>query len=64
MVPRGYIATRFGIDYARLAQGTASAMDVVVQVGVPTKLKDGADGVEVLAGLEPGDVVLPAQVKP
>ena len=64
VVPRGYIATRFGLDYARLAQGTAAAIDVVVQIGAPAKLKDGADGVEVLAGLKTGDVVLPAQVKP
>ncbi len=50
MVPENYLATRFGVTFARLADGTALA----VQTG-----SRGARGVEVLSGLRDGDVLLP-----
>lgn len=55
VVPRRYIAARFGVDYARLVRtdGTVSEAPVQTTAG-PT-----ADTVEVLAGLRAGDVLTP-----
>src|SRR3546814_617718 len=50
VVPSVYLYKRFGVDYA-LVKGIG---ETVVQTGLPV---DG--GVEVLAGLKPGDVLLP-----
>jgi len=50
LVPESYLATRFGVTFARLADGTA----VVVQTG-----QRHAEGIEVLSGLHDGDVILP-----
>ena len=50
VVPAEYLYKRFGLDYA-LVKGIG---ETVVQTGLPV---DG--GIEVLAGLEPGDVLLP-----
>ncbi len=50
IVPAEYLYKRFGLDYA-LVKGIG---ETVVQTGLPV---DG--GIEVLAGLEPGDVLLP-----
>ena len=49
VVPEQYIYRRFGVSYAKLKGGT----EVVVQSGLPV---DG--GVEILAGLQDGDVVV------
>lgn len=55
VVPRRYIVTRFGIDYARLvgSDGTLSQTPVQTTAGPDT------DTVEVLAGLRAGDVLSP-----
>jgi RND family efflux transporter MFP subunit len=55
VVPREYLFRKFGLDYARLNHGDGKTIDVVVQPGQPARLEDGGDGVEVLAGLRPGD---------
>ncbi len=49
VVPNNYIYRRFGVSYAKLKDGT----EIVVQVGLPTD-----DGIEILAGLHEGDVVV------
>ncbi len=49
VVPQDYIIWRFGIAYARLKDGT----EVVVQPGAAHP-----DGIEVLSGLKPGDVLV------
>jgi RND family efflux transporter MFP subunit len=56
VVPRLYIVTRDGVDYARLvaADGTVSEMPVETAAG-PTP-----DTLEVLSGLRAGDVLTPA----
>lgn len=54
-VPRAYLFTRFGLDYARLEQKDGKTIDAVVQPGQPVRLDDGGDAIEVLAGLQPGD---------
>lgn len=64
VVPQTYIVKRFGLDYVRLAQDKGPGVDVVVQLGGPATMPDGTPGIEVLAGLKPGDVVLAPQVQP
>lgn len=60
VVPRTYVATRFGVDYVRLvgADGTMSETPVQTRAG-PT-----ADSVEVLSGIRSGDVLTPAGTAP
>ncbi|HYM02732.1 MAG TPA: efflux RND transporter periplasmic adaptor subunit [Stellaceae bacterium] len=48
IVPEGALYRRFGVDYARLADGS----EVTVQRGLPV-----AGGVEILSGLREGDIV-------
>jgi hypothetical protein len=49
VVPPAYIYQRYGLNYVRLASGA----EVVVQPGMTV-----ATGVEILAGLREGDVLL------
>ncbi len=49
IVPEDYVHRRFGVSYAKLKDGT----EVVVQVGLPVE-----GGIEILAGLHEGDVVI------
>jgi hypothetical protein len=56
VVPRRYIVTRFGIDYARLVR----ADNTVSETPVQTTAGPTADMVEVLSGLQAGDVLTPA----
>jgi RND family efflux transporter MFP subunit len=64
VVPLSFVAQRFGLDYVRLARETAGALDVVVQLGQSAPLPGGSAGVEILAGLEPGDTLTPPGGKP
>ena len=50
--PSGYLHRRFNLDYATLEDGR----EVVVRTGLPVP---GGDGVEILSGLRPGDVIVP-----
>lgn len=50
VVPPEYLGTRFGVDYVRLASG----QEIVVQRGLARD-----DGIEILAGLRPGDQLVP-----
>jgi RND family efflux transporter MFP subunit len=58
VVPTSLIVHRFGLDLVRIESADGQPIEVVVQLGQPTALADGADGVEVLAGLKAGDRVL------
>ncbi|SKA39946.1 RND family efflux transporter, MFP subunit [Enhydrobacter aerosaccus] len=49
VVPEGYVYRRFGVSYLKLKSGE----EVVVQVGLPVE-----GGVEILAGVREGDVVV------
>jgi len=49
VIPEDYVYRRFGVSYAKLKDGT----EVVVQVGSPVE-----GGIEILAGLRAGDVVV------
>lgn len=55
VIPRRYIATRFGVDYVTLvgADGTASETPVQTMAG------PSADQAEILSGLRAGDVLTP-----
>lgn len=50
VVPRAYVFRRFSLDYVHRAEGG----DTVVQTGPAV----GDDGVEILSGLRPGDVLV------
>ena len=57
MVPSAYIVTRFGVDYARMQQGSA-IIDVPVQRGRDLPRPEMPDGLEILSGLKAGDVLV------
>ena len=48
VIPESYLYRRFGVDYVKLKDGA----EIVVQPGLPVE-----GGIEILAGLKPGDVV-------
>ncbi|MGA0599580.1 efflux RND transporter periplasmic adaptor subunit [Caulobacter sp. KR2-114] len=56
IAPRRYIATRFGLDYARLVRPDGTVSEIPVQ----TTAGPAPDSVEVLSGLRDGDVLTPA----
>lgn len=56
VVPRRYIVTRFGIDYARLVRADGTLSETPVQ----TTAGPDAETVEVLAGIRAGDVLSPS----
>jgi RND family efflux transporter MFP subunit len=55
VVPADYVYKRFGISYVRIKD----IGETVVQVGLPQE-----DGIEILSGLRPGDILLPAELSP
>jgi len=57
VVPRRYVATRFGIDYAALVRPDGGLSQIPVQ----TTAGPSADTVEILSGVRPGDVLAPAE---
>lgn len=54
VVPRRVVSTRYGIDFIRTVDRAGRVSDAPVQLGSAV----GEDGVEVLAGLAVGDVVI------
>lgn len=56
VVPRAYLATRFGVDYVRLVKRDGTVSETPVQ----TTAGPSATEVEILSGLRPGDVLTPA----
>lgn len=57
IVPAAFIITRFGIDYARLRKGN-EVIDVPVQRGRELPRPDMPDALEILSGLNNGDVLV------
>lgn len=57
VVPRAYVVSRFGIDYARLVRADSTVSETPVQ----TTAGPTADTVEVLSGLRAGDILTPAE---
>ena len=58
VVPENLIATRFGIDYARVWTRKDGALDVPVQRGEELARQGGPKALEILSGLKPGDRLL------
>ena len=58
MIPSDYITVRSGIDYVSLKQDSDKTIDVPVQRGAPVVLPDMDNGIEILSGLKPGDVLV------
>ena len=54
VVPRRFVATRFGIDFVRTVDRAGRVSEAPVQLGGPV----AGDRVEVLSGLKAGDIVL------
>ncbi len=59
VIPQSFIDTRFGLDYADIKVPGGSAIAVPVQTGMPAPTPALPDGIEILSGLMPGDVLLP-----
>ncbi|ALL13112.1 efflux RND transporter periplasmic adaptor subunit [Caulobacter henricii] len=57
IIPRRYVVTRFGVDYARLV----GANGVISEAPIQARASATADTVEVLSGLRPGDILTPAE---
>jgi len=55
VIPAGFIATRFGIDYVRVRTAARGDVDVPVQRGRELPRPDMPDGIEILSGLDAGD---------
>lgn len=53
VVPEAFLENRYGVDYVRVRRADGGVMDVTVQRGRATP-----DGVEILAGLADGDVLV------
>jgi multidrug efflux pump subunit AcrA (membrane-fusion protein) len=58
VVPGSYIVTRFGLDYARVSKPDGTIIDVPVQRGQERPRPDMPDALEILSGLQPGDVLV------
>ncbi|WP_298224314.1 efflux RND transporter periplasmic adaptor subunit [Acidocella sp.] len=59
IIPKRFIDTRFGLDYADLRQPDGTAIAVPIQLGAPQPTPAMPNGVEVLTGLQTGDVLAP-----
>lgn len=53
LVPRKYVTTRFGVDYAHLQANEGKTLDIPVQMGAAW-----GEDVEILSGLKAGDVLV------
>jgi RND family efflux transporter MFP subunit len=58
IVPAGYIITRFGLDYAHVREPDGTTTDVPVQRGQARPRPDMPDALEILSGLQLGDVLV------
>jgi len=57
-VPSAYILTRFGLDYARVRRSDGTTVDVPVQRGREQPRPDMPNALEILSGLQPGDILV------
>lgn len=57
-IPTDLVTTRFGIDFVRLLGTDGKPVEVVVQLGQTIPGANGAQDVEILAGLKPGDQII------
>ncbi len=57
-IPRDFTFKRYGLDYVKLARKGAAPIEIVVQLGLPLRGEGQNNLVEVLAGLNAGDVLV------
>ena len=55
VIPRRYVATRFGVDYVSIVRADGTASEIPVQ----TTAGPAADQAEILSGLRAGDILTP-----
>ena len=58
LIPSALIETRYGLDYVSVLDADGNPHDVVVQRGGVRVGDDGAQQVEILSGLQPGDLLV------
>ena len=58
VIPEDYVIVRSGVDYVKLLQDGGKTIDVPIQRGSPISLSDIPNGLEVLSGIRPGDVLV------
>ena len=58
VIPNAYVLTRFGLNYARERAADGKMIDIPIQRGRDTPAPDMPDGVEILSGLQAGDVLV------
>jgi hypothetical protein len=58
VIPRSFIRDRHGLDFVRVRAADGSALEARVQLGRLEAVDGVEDGVEVLTGLAPGDLLL------
>ncbi|MDE1895509.1 MAG: efflux RND transporter periplasmic adaptor subunit [Rhodospirillales bacterium] len=58
VIPENFIDTRFGLDYVDL-QTPGGAIAIPIQRGAPQPTPGLPNGIEILTGLAPGEVLLP-----
>jgi len=58
VVPESALSVRFGLDYARLRRADGQSFEVPVQRGQKATRPDLPDGIEILSGLQAGDVLV------
>lgn len=63
VIPSHYLVTRYGVDYVRLLRGQGAVIDAPVQRGSPVPTEATPNGIEVLSGLQPGDIILPPETQ-
>jgi RND family efflux transporter MFP subunit len=61
VIPARYIVTRFGVDYVRLERTGSALIEAPIQRGGAIPTDRMPDGIEILSGLNQGDVILPAR---
>jgi RND family efflux transporter MFP subunit len=58
VIPGPFVTTKFGIDYVRLREASGAVIEVPVQRGRELPRPDMPDGLEILSGLNAGDVLV------
>jgi len=58
VVPARFVFTRFGQDYVRIRQKDGTVSDIPVQRGLPLPTPAMPDGLQILAGLNAGEVLV------
>ena len=58
IVPSRFVATRFGVDHVRLRRPDETVIDIPVQRGRQRPRPGMPDGLEILSGLNAGDLLV------